>query len=109
MKSLVLILFLLFFSRSFSQIKAYLDTKQFYDPQIGNYVESYYKLLEKYSFQTQDMIHFASDQELKYLSNFDSNKYYDDEAEDVFLFSPWFERRIIQHCKKYGESWWWQS
>jgi len=38
-----------------------------------------------------------------------SNKYYDDEAEDVFLFSPWFERRIIQHCKKYGESWWWQS
>ena len=77
--------------------------------EIGNYVESYYKLLEKYSFQTQDMIHFASDQELKYLSNFDSNKYYDDEAEDVFLFSPWFERRIIQHCKKYGESWWWQS
>jgi hypothetical protein len=55
------------------------------------------------------MIHFASDQELKHLSNFDSNKYYDDEAEDVFLFSPWFERSIIQHCKKYGESWWWQS
>ncbi len=41
MKSLIFILFFLLSFPSFSQLKAYLDTKQFYDPQIGNYVEIY--------------------------------------------------------------------
>ncbi len=41
MKSLVLILFLLPVFISHGQLKAYLDTKQFYDPQLGNYIEIY--------------------------------------------------------------------
>jgi GWxTD domain-containing protein len=41
MRSRILILFFLISSPSFSQLKAYLDTKQFYDPQIGNYIEIY--------------------------------------------------------------------
>ena len=41
MRSRILILFFLISSTSFSQLKAYLDTKQFYDPQIGNYIEIY--------------------------------------------------------------------
>jgi GWxTD domain-containing protein len=41
MKSLIFILFFLLSLQSYSQLKAYLDTKQFYDPQIGNYVEIY--------------------------------------------------------------------
>lgn len=39
MKSLIFILFFLLTIQSYCQLKAYLDTKQFYDPQIGNYVE----------------------------------------------------------------------
>ena len=41
MKSLIFVLFFLLSLQSYSQLKAYLDTKQFYDPQIGNYVEIY--------------------------------------------------------------------
>ena len=58
MKSLVLILFLLIFSHSFSQLKAYLDTKQFYDPQIGNYVEIYMQFVSssiKYEAKTEGL------------------------------------------------------
>ena len=58
MKSLVLILFLVIFSHSFSQLKAYLDTKQFYDPQIGNYVEIYMQFVSssiKYEAKTEGL------------------------------------------------------
>ena len=41
MKSIVLTLFFLLSFISHGQLKAYLDTKQFYDPQLGNYIEIY--------------------------------------------------------------------
>ena len=41
MKSIGLLLFFLLSFHTFGQLKAYLDTKQFYNPQIGNYVEIY--------------------------------------------------------------------
>jgi GWxTD domain-containing protein len=41
MKSFGLLLFFLLSFHTFGQLKAYLDTKQFYNPQIGNYVEIY--------------------------------------------------------------------
>lgn len=58
MKSRVIILFFLVSFQSFGQLKAYLDTKQFYDPQIGNYVEIYMQFVSssiKYESKTDGL------------------------------------------------------
>jgi len=58
MKSRVIILFFLLSFQSFGQLKAYLDTKQFYDPQIGNYVEIYMQFVSssiKYESKTDGL------------------------------------------------------
>lgn len=58
MKSRIIILFFLLSFQSFSQLKAYLDTKQFYDPQIGNYVEIYMQFVSsslKYEGKTDGL------------------------------------------------------
>ena len=51
MKKLSLLLILLFFAftpsvKAQTKIKAYLDTKQFYAPEIGPYLEVYINLLD---------------------------------------------------------------
>ena len=58
MKSLIFVLFFLLSLQSYSQLKAYLDTKQFYDPQIGNYVEIYMQFVSssiKYEAKNQGL------------------------------------------------------
>jgi GWxTD domain-containing protein len=58
MKSRVIILFFLVSFQTFGQLKAYLDTKQFYDPQIGNYVEIYMQFVSssiKYESKTDGL------------------------------------------------------
>jgi GWxTD domain-containing protein len=55
MKFRLLILFFIFSFQSLSQLKAYLDTKQFYDPEIGNYVEIYMQFVpSSIKYETKD-------------------------------------------------------